>query len=53
MLLVAVLLQCMAVSPNVMVFGQLWIVLSFVYAAAWGACGKIVRENFRADEWSG
>ena len=52
MLMVALLLQFMAVSPNVLVFGRLWIVLSFVYAAAWGACGKIVRENFRADEWS-
>ena len=33
MLLVALLLQFMAVSPNVLVFGRMWIVLSFVYAA--------------------
>lgn len=53
MLLICALLYACSVSSNVQLFGLLWIAVSFVYASAWGAIGKIVRERFVAKEWSG
>jgi MFS family permease len=53
MFLISVSLYACSISTNVQLFGLLWIALSFVYASAWGAIGKIVRERFLANEWSG
>ena len=41
-----------SLAPSLHVFGHLWVWLSFVYAAAWGAVGKIVRERFVESAWS-
>lgn len=45
------LLSC-SVCGSVQSFGISWIILSFVYAAAWGAVGKVVRERFPVAQWS-
>lgn len=41
-----------SLSPNVQTFGFFWIFFSFVFSAAWGAVGKIVRERFSKKEWA-
>ena len=53
MLMTSVFLFYCSISSNVQLFGLLWIALSFVYASAWGAIGKIIRERFSSNEWSG
>jgi MFS family permease len=51
MFLVAAFLFACAGSGTVQLFGVLWIVISFVYASAWGAIGKLVRERFPSSQW--
>ena len=41
-----------SVSSNIHTFGIFWIFFSFVFSAAWGAVGKIVRERFTKKEWA-
>ena len=51
MLSMAGLLLLSSFTNSLAQFGPLWIALSFVYASAWGACGKIVRDRFPAASW--
>jgi MFS family permease len=46
------LLYLCSLSNSLVDFGSLWILISFVYATAWGACGKIVRDKFPVSNWS-
>lgn len=48
---ILLLILC-SLSNNSLSFGALWIVLQFFYAAAWGACSKLVRSSFPPSLWS-
>lgn len=41
-----------SVTSTAYSFGLVWILLSFFYASAWGACSKLVRDIFPQAEWS-
>lgn len=48
----SLLLLLCSLSKSALSFGALWILLSFLYATPWGACSKLIRDIFPADEWS-
>lgn len=52
LLLSAAFLFGCSTSRNIYTFGAFWIAFSFVFSAAWGAIGKIIRENFLEKEWA-
>lgn len=52
LLLSAVFLFGCSISSTIHTFGAFWIAFSFVFSAAWGAIGKIIRENFLEKEWA-
>lgn len=48
----SVILGLCSLCRSIHAFSILWITLSFIYAASWGAVGKIVRENFPMSNWA-
>lgn len=46
-----VLLLLCSITTNMNQLAPLWIAINFIYATAWGACGKVVRERFPSSEW--
>ena len=52
LLLSAAFLFGCSISQGIKVFGIYWILFSFVFSAAWGAIGRIIRENFSEKEWA-
>jgi sugar phosphate permease len=52
LLLSAAFLFGCSISSTIYTFGAFWIAFSFVFSAAWGAIGKIIRENFLEKEWA-
>ena len=41
-----------SISKNIETFGIFWILFSFIFSAAWGAIGKIVRDKFPKKDWA-
>lgn len=52
LLLSALFLFGCSMSHSIRAFGACWILFSFTFSAAWGAIGKVVRENFPKREWA-
>lgn len=52
LLLSAISLFGCSMSNSIRAFGACWILFSFTFSAAWGAIGKVVRENFPRREWA-
>lgn len=52
LLLSALFLFGCSVCHSIRAFGACWILFSFTFSAAWGAIGKVVRENFSRREWA-
>ena len=52
LLLSALFLLGCSMSNTIRAFGACWILFSFTFSAAWGAIGKVVRENFPRREWA-
>ena len=46
-----ILLLLCSVATKIDQLAPLWIAVNFIYATAWGACGKVVREQYPSSEW--
>jgi hypothetical protein len=51
MLFITIALIACSRSTSIEGFGYLWIGINFVYASAWGAASKLVRQKFNKTEW--
>lgn len=46
-----ILLLLCSITTKIDQLAPLWIGINFIYATAWGACGKVVRERYFQSEW--
>ena len=51
MAVMALMLYTCSITSSVKLFYVSWVMLSFVYATAWGAVGVEVRSQFQKDKW--
>lgn len=47
----AVLLYFISITTQQLHFAVMWIIVSFVYGATWGAVGAVVRQEFSSADW--
>eukprot|EP00608_Synchroma_pusillum_P002116 CAMPEP_0198434430 /NCGR_PEP_ID=MMETSP1452-20131203/32638_1 /TAXON_ID=1181717 /ORGANISM="Synchroma pusillum, Strain CCMP3072" /LENGTH=117 /DNA_ID=CAMNT_0044154941 /DNA_START=55 /DNA_END=405 /DNA_ORIENTATION=- len=51
LLTLAVCMALLALSPTVVAFFPVWMVVALAYSGAWGASASIIRNRFPRSEW--